>query len=55
VWPNQDGHFGRVDAVSHVDYESMPEPLVCAERVRQYLIYTTHPGADPVWDLPEEL
>lgn len=54
VWPNQQGHFDQVDFEAHVDYESMPAPLVCAERIRQDLIYRLHPENDRNWDLPDE-
>jgi hypothetical protein len=55
VWPNNHGHFGQIDADTHVHYETMPSPLVCAERVRQDLVYTLHPEQNPTWDLPEHL
>jgi hypothetical protein len=55
VWPNQHGHIDQVDFETHVDYESMPAPVVCAERIRQDLIYTIHPENDPYWNLPEDI
>ncbi|PNF26714.1 hypothetical protein B7P43_G03387 [Cryptotermes secundus] len=55
IWPNNEGDFGRVDEVSHTHYESLPAPVVCAERIRQDLVYTIHPQVNPNWNLPLEL
>jgi hypothetical protein len=49
------GHFGQVDHDTHVFYETMPAPFVCAERIRQDLEYALHPELNPIWDLPEDL
>ncbi|CAG4980476.1 unnamed protein product [Parnassius apollo] len=53
AWPNEDGHFGRVDFNSHWKYMSMPCPLVC-RRIQEDLRITAVPGVCE-WNLPEGL
>ncbi|KAF5278497.1 hypothetical protein FQA39_LY05986 [Lamprigera yunnana] len=54
VWPNREGHFGRVDEETHYAYETMAAPVVLAKRILKDLRYTQR-QQDRNWDLPNTI
>ncbi|XP_063973200.1 uncharacterized protein LOC135160512 [Diachasmimorpha longicaudata] len=55
MWPNEEGHFGRVDSSNHWKYMSLPAPAVVAQAIQEDLAYTRDTAGNPHWDLPPEL
>lgn len=55
VWPNANGHFGRVSADTHWMYESLAAPSVLKERICKDYAYTTRQNEQANWDLPAAL
>lgn len=55
------GHYNRVDAQTHICYETLPSPFVAVLRLLYDLALTNglhqHPviNLDPLWDLPNDI
>ncbi|CAG5000804.1 unnamed protein product [Parnassius apollo] len=54
AWPNQQGHFGRISANTHLMYMSMPCPRLCVQRIQADLHITATPG-NRDWDLTQDI
>ncbi|UXD80020.1 hypothetical protein [Myrmica rubra virus 5] len=55
VWPNEQGHFGRVGPVTHYKYETFPAPVVLSQSIREDFLYTIDQERNYNWNLSYEL
>ncbi|XP_011304617.1 uncharacterized protein [Fopius arisanus] len=55
MWPNREGHFGRVDNTNHWKYMSMPAPMVMAQAIQEDLLFTQNSSGSPYWDLKPDI
>lgn len=53
VWPNEQGHYGRVGPTTHYKYESVPAPVVLSQAIREDLFFTIDYQRN--WNLPAAL
>lgn len=49
------GHYDRVDARTHIAYETIPAPYVAIKRIAMDMMYTRDPNMDRNWNLPQQL
>lgn len=51
VWPNKQGHFGKVNKNTHYKYATMAAPVVLAQRIMDDLDYKQNTNGIKTWDL----